>query len=355
VDTKEFIKQKLREYYDKKGVVPPFEFDRREFGFGNDKKIDYRHFAFNTEAQLRQYFVTNVPLYASYSAAYYDFPEARPMEKKVFRGADLIFEFDADCDHDNIACSKCLDVAKQQSIRLIDDFLIPDFGFDRKEILVSFSGNRGYHIHVRSDSARQLNANARKQVADYIRGEGFTLAEHAKLDMTGWQGRIARDLYGIIEKGDAKALAAEGTTKPYAEKLFANKEYMLQNIRKGNWDVQQSFMRIRDKLAANRLLKLRLPIDSGVTMDISRLIRMPTTIHGGSSLLCCLVEKLDDFDPFVDAVVFTDRKIGVKPTKAIKQFSLREQTFGPFVEGVATELPEHAAMLMICKGAAVPA
>ena len=53
----EFIRTKFREYYQKYGVGEPADFERREFGFGNDKKIDYRHIAFKKKDEFRSYFI----------------------------------------------------------------------------------------------------------------------------------------------------------------------------------------------------------------------------------------------------------------------------------------------------------
>jgi len=46
------------------------------------------------------------------------------------------------------------------------------------------------------------------------------------------------------------------------------------------------------------------PIDEPVTTDVRRLIRLPGSIHGGSGLLVCPLDRdaIDDFDPLTDAV-----------------------------------------------------
>ena len=42
MESKEYLKQKIGEYYKRAGIVAPPDMDKREFGFGNEKKIDYR-------------------------------------------------------------------------------------------------------------------------------------------------------------------------------------------------------------------------------------------------------------------------------------------------------------------------
>jgi len=47
---------------------------------------------------------------------------------------------------------------KQALLRLLD-FLEDDFSFD--DLTVVFSGGRGYHVHVRDESVRELDSEAR--------------------------------------------------------------------------------------------------------------------------------------------------------------------------------------------------
>jgi len=55
---------------------------------------------------------------------------------------------------------------KQALLRLLD-FLEDDFSFD--DLTVVFSGGRGYHVHVRDESVRELDSEARREVVDYVR------------------------------------------------------------------------------------------------------------------------------------------------------------------------------------------
>ena len=66
----DFIKGKLKNYYEKNGARAPPSIEKREFGFGNDKKIDYRHAAFRNADELKKHLLEQLPLYASFSAAY---------------------------------------------------------------------------------------------------------------------------------------------------------------------------------------------------------------------------------------------------------------------------------------------
>lgn len=325
-------------------MVAPEGMEKREFGFGNDKKIDYRHLSFAKEDELKNYFVTNSPLYASFSSAYYEFPSAQPMPKKNLLAADLIFEFDADCPHGCLTCNECLDKAKRDTQRLIDDFLIPDFGFAKKDIKITFSGSRGYHLYVINEEVKHLNAEARRAIVDYLQAKNLDIKSiirgGATLESKGWRGRLAKAAYDYVKTSN--------------EKKFTEKEEILKKMSEGNYDLFRGAHSFWDRMLNEQIIHLGSAIDQSVTIDISRLIRLPSTLHGGSSLLCMYVDNLDKFDPFRDAVVFYNPPMKIKVTRDIGEFMLKDQTFEPLVHGQEASLPEYAALYLICKESALP-
>lgn len=343
IKTKSFIKERLREYYDKKGVIAPTQIERREFGFGDIKKIDYRHISFQNEVEMKRHFVENVPLYASFSVGYYEFPAGRPMEKKQFISSDLIFEFDNECSETcSIACEKCLGNTMTNTIKLIEDFLIPDFGFKKEEIKVSFSGNRGYHIYVVNNAVKQLNSIARREIVDYIQGSNFDFDKLVKKKTTaigGWRKRFTKSALNFVkEKSNLKK--------------FKDSEFVEKQILEGNFDLLRSASTKWQEIMEKDKIIFGNDIDKSVTIDISRLIRLPSTIHGGSSLLCEYVPDLNNYNPFRNAVVFGNNPVKLKINADISEFVLKEQTFGPFQKDEIKELPEFVAMFLTCKAKA---
>ena len=94
-------------------------------------------------------------------------------------------------------------------------------------------------------------------------------------------------------------------------------------------------------------------IDTVVTTDVHRLIRLPGTLNGHTGLMTMQVprERLDEFDPFRDSLAFHgEMKILVKDCP---KFQLAEREFGPY-SGEEVELPSYAAMLLLCKRRAEP-
>jgi hypothetical protein len=62
------------------------------------------------------------------------------------------------------------------------------------------------------------------------------------------------------------------------------------------------------------------------------------------------VNRLPNFDPFMEAVAFKESAAKVIVSSA-PEFRLGEDTFGPFTNE-KVELPTAAAILLICKGRA---
>ena len=88
-----------------------------------------------------------------------------------------------------------------------------------------------------------------------------------------------------------------------------------------------------------------------MTTDIKRLIRMPTSLHGGSGLRVVEVplRDLPSFDPLEDAVVFGDREVKIDAA-----FDLSVPMLGnmyPIRKG-QNLIPEAVAVYLCCRGIA---
>jgi DNA primase small subunit len=366
---KQTIRKRFSRYYEKNSVAAPPEIEKREFGAGVDTKIDFRHLTFSDERTLNAYVRTNAPLFISYSAAYYEFPDARPMQRKNWFGADLVFDLDAHdfetpCEHPpEWACEACLAIVKAEVQRLVDEFLVPDFGISENDLLVVFSGNQGYHIHVRSDVVRELNQQARKEIADYftashlsLRDIGFRREGVAQKGPTakdyGWGGKLAGAIHEAVKnESDKEKLSKKlGATIKTAEKIINNREDVLRGMETGEWDRVKLPRGAWEKILHNVALQKAGQIDKNVTLDVSRLMRLPGSLHGGTGLQACVVKDLEKFSPFSDAVAFGEEPAKVRPRESLN-LKLREQTFS-LKEGEVIDLPEFAAMYALCRGVA---
>jgi DNA primase catalytic subunit len=93
-------------------------------------------------------------------------------------------------------------------------------------------------------------------------------------------------------------------------------------------------------------------VDTVVTTDIHRLIRMNGTLHGKTGLkkVEFPVKRLADFDPFKEAVAFKEGTAKVSVSSA-PEFRIGESMWGPY-KNTTVELPTAAAVLLILKGRA---
>lgn len=402
-----FVRDKFAEYYQRHFsiVQPPASIEKREFGFLLFKeRIMLRHKGFRDTDDLRSFLKTIVPSDVYYSGAYYERPEVE-MGKKGWLGADLIFDIDADhiptpCAkiHDTWVCKNCgavgrgvsprkcpscgeqkfdekawpcevcLESAKVEAIKLID-ILTKDFGFSSGEITVGFSGHRGYHLHVESEEIQALDSMARKEIVDYVVGIGLETKFHGleeaggnksrvlagpDLYDLGWRGRIARGTYDFLLTATPEELEKLGLKKKVIDTLIQHKETLLESWKeKGPWgtvkDIGAESWR---KIAQHGAEKQSAKIDTVVTTDIHRLIRLTNTLHGKTGLkkIDVPITGIEDFDPFKSAVTFKEGTVTVFVSEA-PEFRLGDETYGPY-KRQKIELPTAAALLLLCKGAA---
>ena len=355
-----FLQDQFRSYYKKNDLSVPDRFSRREYAFvffGGKGML--RHLGFSKKQQFQAFLRKKAPMHAYYSTAYYQYPDAPRMNEKEWMGAELIFDLDADHlpDADTITYEKQLELVKIEFIKLVDDFLMNDFGFPIESMELYFSGGRGYHCHVKHPSAYQLSSGDRREIVDYITGrdlnasvvfyeesmgraqiKGKTVSTGKRLrmpkpDEPGWRGRISQGLIDILEdivQSDDPLLKLKGygVSEYTAKKLLDDlSENRIQRIKQGHLDQSTT---IRRFFLNNALRKKAVSFAAGetdepVTCDVKRLIRLPGSLHGktGFKVIPVSLDTLDDFDPLSDAVIFDKTPVlvdvGVDVTVTLKK------------------------------------
>jgi len=400
-----FIQKMFQNYYEQDYPLNRslYRIDKREFGFTLFEGLMLRHKSFKNADELRCFLQNHVPSNAYYSSAYYENPEAE-MEKKGWLGADLVFDIDADhihtpCDkiHDEWVCSKCgfmgrgtrpencpvcgsesfdtstwlcevcLATARQETTKLLD-MLTQDFGLSDREIHVFFSGHRGYHVHVENEAIRTFDSVARKEIVDYVVAQGLTISprektkgkrqaprlDELKLYDFGWHGRITKRFKDFIFQAKEEDLVNIGLKKNVAKIILQNKEVilknsnMIRNLATVKGIGPETLKQIIDFCIQDGLAR----IDTVVTTDVHRLIRLAETLHGktGFRKVELPSSQIESFDPFKDAVAF---KRGMQTVFVYNapHFRIGDEMFGPY-KNQRVELPAAAAILLICKGRA---
>lgn len=355
-----------------------------------------RHKGFKHIEDFRHFLLRSTPSDVYYSSAYFEKPEAE-MEAKGWLGADLVFDIDADhiptpCNkqHDIWACKNCsttghgskpekcpkcsgqkfteiswlcetcLQSAKDETIKLIE-MLECDLGFSVQEMKIAFSGHRGYHIHIEDPTVRTLDSIARKEIVDYIAGIGFEIAVRdfetgygPSLEDHGWRGRIAKGTYEFLLTATQEPLENAGLKKKIALQIIMQRDKMLESWKdKGPWKtLRGAGTDTWEKILRQGIQRQSVKIDTVVTTDVHRLIRLANTLHGETGLkkVEFAAKEIERFDPLKSAVAFTQGTIPVDVSEA-PQFRLEDKVYGPFRKQTV-ELPTAAAMLLLCKGVA---
>jgi DNA primase small subunit len=404
--SRDFVCGKFSDFYrNPSTVIPsPASLGQRELGFLLFKeRIMLRHKAFARINDLKLFLGDSVPSDVYRSCAYYENPAAAQMDKKGWLGADLVFDIDADhiptscgklhdewtcktcgltdkseppklcpkCggekfDTKTWVCEKCLDSAKEETTKLID-MLQSDFGFSDGEMRVFFSGHRGYHVHVENEAVKTLDAMSRKEIVDYVTGLGLIISKRGRKGPKGkkvseifflsdfaWNKRIKQGMQNFVSAASLDDLKNIGLKKRASNAVFNHKGIILSRcIGKGFWD-SVNYVKIETwkKIAEHVQDTESAKIDTVVTTDTHRLIRMNGTLHGKTGLkkVEFPAKRLADFDPFEEAVAFKEGAVKVFVSD-VPEFRLGGSVLGPY-KRKTVEVPTAAAVLLICKGRA---
>jgi len=303
--------------------------ESREIAYIDFDGIMYRHIALS-KGDFGEWLISQLPRDLYHSSSYYLFPD-RPIEDKVWRGGDLIFDIDLDhiptytpnfiwlCNKCNAVfkkeasiCEQCnsktrkihvprmndLEIAKKETFRLLDAiYKIMALPVDETQIY--FSGARGYHVHIYSDVLTTIDTRTRIEIKDFITLDGFDIANMHYLNRT-----YIERIIGDIQK-----------QRKEIYQYFNNSDI---NLVLSLYRSMNKIKMFREKLQRNRRLRNKINnyvreiygihIDGVVTTDISRLIRAPYSIHGKTGLIKKSVEydSLDGFMPYRDAALYNE-------------------------------------------------
>jgi DNA primase small subunit len=410
--TAEWLRSQYRRYYATTRRLLPDRFGRREFGFMFfNSTMVIRHLGFGREQELSDFLVSKTPAHAYYSSAYYEHPNAKTMEEKGWLGADLIFDLDADHlpNAKSMSYAEMLEAIRQRIIKLYDDFLKADFGFDEDRMRLVFSGGRGYHIHVFDERVWELGSHERREIVDWITGKGLdvdSLFRESAFDKRefqgrsrikkkvvgpaqgepGWRGKIARGMDQLVsalegmehDRAIAFLVSFEGVKESAAEDLYeslfkprATRPKVIRGVdRLREGQIEALPDRSRDLLIriVKEVQEIRLDQQAGValdgivqrgdtdepvTSDIKRLIRLPSSLHGKTGLRVIPLTRgeVDEFRPLRDAIpeTWTDEPVSMRIANRIN-LEIRGEAFN-LAPGVS-DLPQYLAIFLAARGLA---
>jgi len=380
IKTRDFLKEKFQEYYRSADITLPPRFTAREWGFLSwEGGIMNRHQQFRSVNEVKKYLIKAAPAHSYHSVAYYKDPGKNTMIDKEWMGADLIFDLDADhlpemedVKKGKIQFSKLMDYIREQTYRLVVDVLLGDFGLSENDLLITFSGGRGYHVHVRTPDLLTLPSGARREIADYLTGKGLDLNKILidagytkefpvrgrgierknigvdklpKKESKGWQGIITRYIH---KKLDSLRELDKEERKDNLKKLG------LKNIVFDPKNTNEEIFNKMPKAPKKKLVRIALKDtaihpDEPVTGDIHRLIRLPGSLHGGSGLKVTVMDstKLETFDPMKEATAFGDNLVKIR--SIVNHPVTMGNGLAKLEPNSISEMPEKAAIYFMAR------
>ncbi len=311
------------------------------------------------------------------------------MAEKGWLGADLIFDLDGDhlpgvSDNDFPAM---IEVIQGQAWRLWNECLEPELGFNEKHAQFTFSGHRGFHIHLRDPSLLHLDSNARREIVNYIRGEGIDIKSTIS-DNSGWGRRALQGIDSTLEKlskistgergkgaliDELHDILATRARSPQVNLRSTSKASIEELAKLADTDDRVSRLKNDPSLAvfgpkctpifwelvkgdSSVVIGTAGETDEVVTVDTKRVIRWVGSLHGKSGLRVTELplERLDpdsssSFDPLTEAVAFRGGTVKVKVLAEDVTAEISGVRLEPRM-GDEIEVDESMAMFLCLKG-----
>jgi len=403
-----FLKSRFQQYYKTADISLPDHLPSREWAFilfdDMEEKIMRRHKSFGSPGEALDYLYGMAPAHVYNSTAYYEYPNAKKMNDKNWLGAELIFDLDADhLPNAPRNYADMLENVKKEAFKLMD-FILDDFGFTENEVQLVFSGGRGYHFHITSPKVMTLGSAERREIINYISGKDFDpnydnliveeelFGDYGTGSKTfrgkkqgvkvkvikgveyGWGKRTARyivdylqnevkreykkDMFKDLQDFLKDEIPIGQKSRNNLIKMGSDEKVLNDILSKGRLDfgyfpnsgtIIKYFL--RKSRENNSVLLGDASVDEPVTADIKRLIRVPGSLHGGSGMQVkkLAFSELEGFEPLDDAVVFGEEAVKVNVSKP---FTVQLKGKDLRVEEGIQEVPEYAAVYLMCRGVA---
>ena len=342
-------------YYSKADLRLPGDIEFREFAvqpFGSTSYV--RHLSFRSPEDLRRYLVQRPPLHLYYSSAIYLQPSAPSMDEKGWRGSDLLFDIDADqipgcsvqklyyCPGEReltrenpgdrctlgggvseveIIDPQCIGLAIRQAA-ILSDTLIEELGIARSSMEISFSGNRGFHVHCYvGDELRSLGREERKILVEYIKGSGFSPEAFYRVR----NGRNRETI--LVPPRTVDGGIPSRISRIYLKEGRVVDREAIAYLTGASQSINKRILDLLDNMWRKDLYEIY--IDEKVTIDISRLVRIPNSLNGKTGLKAQLIDisRIESFEPGSWLSPFEDMKMRIKTRAKIPKINFYGMEF----------------------------
>jgi len=270
----------------------------REFGFDHRREgPNDRYNRFSSTVELEKYLKARAPYSAYSSVSYYERPERR----EGYIKAELVFDIDAKdlpvkgcCGAGNV-CEKCLKNAKE-IVLSIKEVLEDNLGM--RETHYIYSG-RGYHIRVLDEDVMKLGDAERGYILDYISGSEVlkkTAKKNFWLAGRGYAKIFRKRIITMLSEARKEDFLNMGIDEKTASRLIRKREDIIKEMSENA--AGQNYINLVEPL-----LKMNASLlDAKVTVDVKRILRLPSSLHSKVSMKCIEIKNLENFDPLKEAV-----------------------------------------------------
>jgi len=279
----------------------------REFGFDHvGRGPNDRYKVFRTPELLKRFLKVRTPFAAYCSVAFYDKPRRRDRWTK----AELVFDVDAKdipirtCGCEGV-CEICLNEAREIVSGIVDT-LKGDLGLN--SIHIVYSG-RGYHVRVLDDNVMGVDSDVRSQIVKYLVGaevpENEYSLDYEKVSYEhfvipfGYPNVFTKRVkYSILHLNEQTEL--DEVNKKLLKDILKHRHL----IEEDNWGMfKNKIGPQRYRKVMNSIASMNMSIvDAKVSIDLKRILRLPSSLHSMVSMKCTEVKNIETFDPFKEAV-----------------------------------------------------
>jgi len=301
--TKEEIRQFYNEEYNAK-EIPEYitrNIHRREFAFDRmGKGPRDRHNQYTEIKYLERTIKAKTPYAAYTSIALYD----NPRKLEGWDGAEMVFDVDAKdipirtctCKEGEV-CEKCLKQAKEIILKISDN--IHELGYT--DINYVYSG-RGYHLRIQDEELLHTTGSFRTELVNYVIGADIPVLNGQLQHFTipfGYS-KIYTDWFKYTVNHLEKKRRYPGLNRKLKNDIINRREHVNNN----QWGIVRGEIRAieYDKLVRMIAGINRELCDTKVSVDLKRILRLPSTLHYKVSMKCMRVKNIETFNPLDKAV-----------------------------------------------------
>lgn len=299
---------------------------RREISinvFSPELKGWSRHLYFQNKDDLKERTTQRKPPAGLFSStAYYLDPNEKVPRKRDLIGCDFVIDLDDDMlDYENRF--DFIDDMRKKTKAIIDRFL-PDLGFDLDEILIDFSGKKGFHLTFETEALKSLDQPSRRQIIDYIMATKLNrdaLLEGNRLSKYGWNKQLMYFISKLVKDPSEKHMQlyfAKNKVKKISSLLSA--PAVIARLKTGSLVDFNKKVLVIGMMKEHRI-NIQKIVDKKPTVDLHRTFRVPGSLHPGSGLPCVRLTKyhLNSTELIIDEImaVAGEDEVTVKLTKEV--------------------------------------